>query len=341
MERRPVQSRGAAVFNVAIFGAGRIGQIHARNAAASPQLALKYIVDPNRAAADALAGQTAAQVVDLDAALGDNSISGVIIASATNVHLDQALLAAAAGKAIFCEKPLDLDLARARGAARQLSRARMLVGFNRRFDPHFAALKARIESKAIGNLESLHIISHDPAPPPVSYIRTSGGLFKDMAIHDFDMARWLLGEEPTEVFASASCLVDPAIGAAGDVDTARTLLRTDSGRLCVISNTRRSGYGYDQRIEAYGSAGTVRADNVLMSTVSTTTESGSASDALQNFFLERYAEAYRREMSHFVAILQDDATPAPGYEDGVAALVLAEAAALSVKRDAPVNVASV
>jgi myo-inositol 2-dehydrogenase/D-chiro-inositol 1-dehydrogenase len=232
-------------------------------------------------------------------------------------------------------------LARARSAAPQLSRARMLVGFNRRFDPHFAALKARIESQAIGKLESLNIISHDPAPPPVSYIRTSGGLFKDMAIHDFDMARWLLDEEPVEVFASASCLIDPAIAAAGDVDTARTLLRTETGRLCVISNTRRSGYGYDQRIEAYGSAGTVRADNVLMSTVSTGTERGSTSDALQNFFLERYAEAYRREMSHFADILRGSETPVAGYRDGVASLVLAEAAALSVTRNAPISVASI
>jgi myo-inositol 2-dehydrogenase / D-chiro-inositol 1-dehydrogenase len=329
------------MFNVAIFGAGRIGQIHARNAAALPELTLKYVVDPDRAAADALARQTAAEVVDLETVLGDSSVSGVIIASATNAHLDQALIAAAAGKAIFCEKPLDLDLARARSAAPQLSRARMLVGFNRRFDPHFGALKARIDSKVIGNLETLHIVSHDPAPPPVSYIRTSGGLFKDMAIHDFDMARWLLGEEPAEVFASASCLVDPAIGAAGDVDTARILLRTETGRLCVISNTRRSGYGYDQRIEAYGSAGTARADNVLMSTVTTCTQSGSASDALQNFFLERYAEAYRREMRHFVDILRDGVAPAAGYGDGVASLVLAEAAALSVKRNVSIKVASV
>ncbi len=329
------------MFNVAIFGAGRIGQIHARNAAAQPELTLKYIVDPNRATADALARQTAAEVVDMDAALGDSSVAGVIIASATNAHLDQALLAAAAGKAIFCEKPLDLDLARARSAAPQLSGARMLVGFNRRFDPNFAALKARIESNAIGKLESLNIVSHDPAPPPISYIRTSGGLFKDMAIHDFDMARWLLGEEPVEVYASASCLTDPAIGAAGDVDTARTLLRTETGRLCVISNTRRSGYGYDQRIEAYGSAGTARVENVLMSTVSTVTERGSATDALQNFFLERYAEAYRREMRHFVDILRDGQTPLASYRDGVASLILAEAAALSVQRNAPISVASV
>ena len=329
------------MYNVAIFGAGRIGQIHARNAANSAELKLKYVVDPNRAAAEALAAHTGAVVADMDAVMGDASVRGVIITSATNVHLDQALAAAAAGKAIFCEKPLDLDLARARAAGSQLSGATMLVGFNRRFDPHFTALKARIESNAIGTLESLNITSHDPAPPPVAYIRVSGGLFKDMAIHDFDMARWLLNEEPTQVFAGASCLVDPAIAAAGDVDTARILLRTETGRLCVISNTRRSGYGYDQRIEAYGSAGAARADNVLESTVSTSTERGAASDALQNFFLERYAEAYRREMRHFADILRHGKAPLAGYRDGVAALVLAEAAALSVKLNKPVNIASV
>jgi myo-inositol 2-dehydrogenase / D-chiro-inositol 1-dehydrogenase len=329
------------MLNLAIFGAGRIGQIHARNAAAQPELTLKYVVDPNRAAADALAQQTGAKVADIDAALGDASVAGVIIASATNAHLDQALLAAAAGKRIFCEKPLDLDLRRARNAAAQLSGAPMLVGFNRRFDPHFATLKARIDSNAIGRLETLNITSHDPGPPPVSYIRISGGLFKDMAIHDFDMARWLLGEEPSEVFAAASCLVDPAIAEAGDVDTARILLRTATGRLCMISNTRRSGYGYDQRIEAFGSAGSARADNVLLSTVSTSTERGSVSDALQNFFLDRYAEAYRREMRHFLDILRDGAAPAVGYGDGVASLVLAEAAALSIKTNAPVKVSSI
>ncbi len=328
------------MYNIAIFGAGRIGQIHARNAAGSADLKLKFIVDPNRAAAEALAAQTGAAVAELDVVMRDASVRGVIIASATNVHLDQALAAAAGGKAIFCEKPLDLDLARARQAA-QLSGADMLVGFNRRFDPHYAALKARIDAGVIGKLESLNITSHDPAPPPLAYIRVSGGLFKDMAIHDFDMARWLLGEEPTQVFASASCLVDPAIAAAGDVDTARILLRTDSGRLCTISNTRRSGYGYDQRIEAYGSAGMARADNVLESTVSTLTERGAASDALQNFFLERYAEAYRREMRHFADIMRGGTAPLAGYRDGVAALVLAEAAALSVKLNKPVNISSV
>jgi myo-inositol 2-dehydrogenase / D-chiro-inositol 1-dehydrogenase len=328
------------MFNVALFGAGRIGQIHARNAAARSDLQLKYIVDPNRGAAEALAGSTGATVVDSDAVFGDAAISGVIIASATNAHLDQALQAQAAGKTIFCEKPLDLEFKRALSAAARLQKATMLMGFNRRFDPHFQSLKARLDAGAIGRLESLNIVSHDPAPPPIEYIRVSGGLFKDMAIHDFDTARWLLNEDPEEVFSSASCLIDPAIAAAGDVDTAKTILRTATGRLCVISNSRRSGYGYDQRIEAYGSSGSLRADNVMESTVSTWGAQGCASDALQNFFLDRYAEAYRREMAHFAAILRDEAAPAVGYQDALQALALAEAAGLSVKQNKPILIRS-
>jgi myo-inositol 2-dehydrogenase / D-chiro-inositol 1-dehydrogenase len=328
------------VFNVALFGAGRIGQIHARNAAAGPDLKLKYIVDPNQGAAAALAKLTGAKVVDADAAFGDAAIAGVIIASATNAHLDQALQAQAAGKAIFCEKPLDLEFKRARSAGAQLQKATLLMGFNRRFDPHFQALKTRLDAGAIGRLETLSIVSHDPAPPSVEYLRVSGGLFKDMAIHDFDTARWLLNEDPDEVFSSASCLIDPAIAGVGDVDTAKTILRTASGRLCVISNSRRSGYGYDQRIEAFGSMGSLRADNVKESTVATWGERGCASDALQNFFLDRYAEAYRREMAHFSAILRGETSPSVGYHDAVQALALAEAAGLSVKKNTPILVRS-
>lgn len=316
--------------NIVLIGAGRIGRIHARNAALHPRLHLAGIVDPVEAAAQALAGEWNTSVTTLDQALADPSVAGVVIASSTDTHLEYSLRAAAAGKAIFCEKPIDQDLARARSAAGELSGARLLLAFNRRFDPNFQALKARLDGGAVGVLESLQITSNDPAPPPPAYVAVSGGLFKDMAIHDFDMARWLLDEEPVEVFASGSCLVDPEIGRLGDVDTARTLLRTASGRLCVISNSRRSGFGYDQRIEAYASAGMVRADNVTESTVQVWGENGAAADRFQNFFLDRYAEAYRREMDHFADIL-DGARPSVGYADGVAALALAEAAAESVR----------
>ncbi|GAB2507090.1 inositol 2-dehydrogenase [Pseudoxanthomonas sangjuensis] len=313
---------------IVLIGAGRIGRIHGRNAAANPRVELAGVVDVVDAAAQALAKEHGVPVRTLDDALADESVAGVIVASSTDTHLDYSLRAAAAGKAVFCEKPIDQDLTRAKSAAKELARARLLLAFNRRFDPNFQALKAKLDSGAVGRLESLQITSNDPAPPPPSYVAVSGGLFKDMAIHDFDMARWLLGEEPVEVYASGSCLVDPEIGKLGDVDTARTVLKTTGGRLCVISNSRRSGFGYDQRIEAYASAGMVRADNVLESTVQAWNENGAAADKFQNFFLDRYAEAYRREMEHFADIL-DGAAPSVGYADGVAALALAEAAAES------------
>ncbi|RZJ44361.1 MAG: inositol 2-dehydrogenase [Brevundimonas sp.] len=321
---------------IALIGAGRIGKIHARNAALSPRVSLAAVVDPMPGAAEALAKEWNSTVSDLDAVMADRSITGVIIASSTDTHLDYSVRAAEAGKAIFCEKPIDQDLGRARSAAATLSKARMLLAFNRRFDPNFQALKARLTGGAIGKLESVQITSNDPSPPPPSYVAISGGLFKDMAIHDFDMARWLLDEEPVEVFAAGSCLVDPEIGKLGDVDTARTLLKTASGKLCVISNSRRSGFGYDQRIEAYCSAGMIRADNELESTVQVWGEAGAAADRFQNFFLDRYAEAYRREMEHFADIL-DGAAPSVGYADGVAALALAEAAAESVKTGSAVK----
>ena len=316
--------------DIVLIGAGRIGRIHARNAALNPRLRLAGIVDPVDAAAQALAAERNTAVTTLDQALADPSVAGVVIASSTDTHLEYSLRAAAAGKAVFCEKPIDQDLVRARSAARELSAARMLLAFNRRFDPNFQALKARLDSGSVGSLETLQITSNDPSPPPPAYVAISGGLFKDMAIHDFDMARWLLGEEPVAVFASGSCLVDPEIGKLGDVDTARTLLRTASGKLCVISNSRRSGFGYDQRIEAYASAGMVRADNVTESTVQVWGEGGAAADRFQNFFLDRYAEAYRREMEHFADIL-DGSSPSVGYVDGVAALAMAEAAAESAR----------
>ncbi|GAA0650058.1 inositol 2-dehydrogenase [Brevundimonas lenta] len=321
---------------VALIGAGRIGRIHARNAALSDRISLAGVVDPVATAADALAGEWGVPVMSLDEAMDDPSIAGVIIASSTDTHLDYSVRAARAGKAIFCEKPIDQDLERARSGAADLADARMLLAFNRRFDPNFQALKARLDSGEVGVLESVQITSNDPSPPPPSYVAVSGGLFKDMAIHDFDMARWLLGEEPVEVYAAGSCLVDPEIGKLGDVDTARTVLKTASGRLCVISNSRRSGFGYDQRIEAYASGGMLRADNVLESTVQVWNEAGASADRFQNFFLDRYAEAYRREMAHFADIL-DGAKPSVGYADGVAALALAEAAAESVQRGSAVK----
>ena len=321
---------------IALIGGGRIGKIHAGNAAAHPALSLKYVIDPCGDAATSLAARHGATVTTLESALADPTVAGVIVASPTDQHVTHCLQAAAAGKAIFCEKPVDLSVERARSAAGALAKARLFLGFNRRFDPSFRALRQKLHAGVIGNLETLHIISHDPAPPPVSYIKVSGGLFKDMTIHDFDVARWLLAEPVVEVYAVAACLVDPAIGAADDVDTAKVLLRTASGRIAFISNSRRSGYGYDQRIEAFGSGGSVRVDNVATSTVAVWGEAGAAQAPFQNFFLERYAEAYRLEMDHFAAVLRGE-QPAVGFDDGVRALELAEAVGRSVATGRPVS----
>lgn len=316
--------------DIAIVGAGRIGRIHAGNARAEPRLELKYVVDPVAEAANQLAAATGARVASLDDVLADPSVCGVVVASSTDTHLEFSAAAIEAGKAVFCEKPIDLDLEKARSAAPTLDSAdaRLFLGFNRRFDHSFLNLRERIHSGEMGALETLHIISHDPSPPPIDYVRVSGGMFKDMTIHDFDMARWLLGEDPVEAYAAATSVVDPAIGDAGDVDTAKTILRTESGRICVISNSRRSGYGYDQRIEAFCARGLLRAGNVLSSTVESWSDRGRQSDSLQNFFLDRYAGAYRAEMSHFADIL-DGARPLVGYRDGIAALAIAEAALAS------------
>jgi myo-inositol 2-dehydrogenase/D-chiro-inositol 1-dehydrogenase len=262
----------------------------------------------------------------------------VLIASSTDTHAALVEAAARAGKAVFCEKPLDLDRRRAEACVAVAAECGvpLMVGFNRRFDPNFARLERRLRAGEIGRLEMLTITSRDPAPPPVDYIRRSGGLFRDMTIHDFDMARWLLGEEPVEVFAAASVLVDPAIGEAGDVDTAMVTLRTRSGSLCHISNSRRAAYGYDQRIEALGANGALQAGNVPESTVILAGAEGVVGDKPVHFFLERYAEAYRRELDHFITSVASGKAPLVGGEDGIRALALADAAAESLRTEKPV-----
>lgn len=317
--------------DVALIGAGRMGSIHGPNAGRHPGMRLKYVIDPRPEAAAVIGDAFGATTVSLEEALADPSIGGVLVCSSTDMHLEHTLAAAAAGKAVFCEKPLDLDLAKVKAAAPQLEKARLVLAFNRRFDPHFVALKAKIDAGAVGRIESLHLINHDPAAPPPGFIPTSGGLFKDFTIHDLDLARWLLREEIVEVYAAASCLVDPEIGRLGDVDTARTILKTASGRLCVISNTRRSGYGYDQRIEAFGSSGMVTAGNVALDTVHSQTEAGGASAPIHPGFLQRYGEAYRAEVDHFADVLHGRAEPLVGYADGLVALELAEACDESVR----------
>lgn len=324
---------------VALIGAGRIGTIHAQNVAAQPGLELTCVVDVNSSAAAKLAGLHGAAIGEVHEVLASTDIDALIIASSTDTHAELIVRAAGAGKAIFCEKPVDLDAKRAREAIKAVAKAGvpLLIGFNRRFDPHFSGLKDRIEEGSIGTVEMIHITSRDPSPPPLDYVKSSGGLFKDMMIHDFDMARWLLGEPPCAITAMASSLVDPAIGKAGDVDSALVSLRTATGKLCVISNSRRAVYGYDQRIEVHGSDGLVEVGNLLESQVAVSRKSGRTSDPAKHFFLERYAEAYAREAAHFAEILNAEAMPLATGADGLEALVLAEAAAESLRTQSTVH----
>jgi myo-inositol 2-dehydrogenase/D-chiro-inositol 1-dehydrogenase len=327
------------MIKVAQLGAGRMGAIHARNAAANPRLNLVALVDPRPEVAGPLAQELGARLASFDEVLADPEIEGIIVASSTDAHLDNALSALRAGKKVFCEKPLDLNLATLLAASGELEKAegKLFVAFNRRFDPHYQALKAKIDSGAIGTLESLHIVNHDPATPPPAFIPTSGGLFKDFTIHDFDLAPWLMGEKPASVFAWASCLIDPEIGRLGDVDTAKVILKTATGRLCMISNSRRSGYGYDQRIEAFGSKGAARVDNVTNTAVSVWGEAGAQADKFPFAFIDRYAGAYAAEMDHFADILAGKVQPETGFAASVASLALAEAAARSAATGAPVT----
>ncbi len=325
------------MLDIAVIGAGRIGQIHARNIAAHPAARLVGVTDPDGAAAAKLAQACGGESISLDAAFAADA---VLIAAPTPTHADYIERAAAAGRAVFCEKPIDLSAGRVRACLAAVDKAGipLMVGFNRRFDPHFAALKSRLDAGEAGKLELLTIISRDPAPPPPAYVGASGGLFRDMMIHDLDMARFLLGEEPVSLFAAASCLVDPGIGAAGDVDTAVVTLRTASGKLCQISNSRRAAYGYDQRIEAHGAAGLLRAGNMTATTVEFADGRGFTTDPALPFFLERYAAAYRAELDAFVTALAAGRSPAPGGADGLAALLLADAAVESLARGVAIAV---
>jgi myo-inositol 2-dehydrogenase / D-chiro-inositol 1-dehydrogenase len=333
-------AREIAPLQIAQFGAGRIGQIHAASIAATPGVRLRYVIDVNAEAAQKLAARYGAKACSEKEAFADRKVGAVLIASSTDTHARLAIAAAQAGKAIFCEKPIDLSLAKVDSCIKEVEKAGvpMFVGFNRRFDPSFSALKRRLDAGEIGAVEQVVISSRDPGPPPPAYIKVSGGMFRDMTIHDFDMARWLLGEEPVEVFAMGECLVDRKIGAAGDIDSAMVLLRTASDRMCHINNSRRAAYGYDQRIEVAGAKGMLRAENLGETTVEHFGPKGTVSDRPLDFFLERYAQAYRAEMAAFVAALEKGSAMPVGARDGRQALVLAEAALKSHKTGQAVKV---
>jgi len=326
-----------------LLGAGRIGRVHAKAINGDANATLVAVADALPEAAQAIAAQYGCQVRTLDAILGGADIDAVVICTPTDTHADMIEAFAKVGKAVFCEKPIDLSLARVKAclAVVREADATLMVGFNRRFDPHFAAVKAEIAKGTIGVVEMAVITSRDPGAPPVSYIARSGGIFRDMTIHDFDIARFLLGEEITEVSAMASVLVDPAIGVAGDFDSVQVMLKTATGKQAMISNSRRATYGYDQRIEVHGSLGAVSAENQRPVMIEVATGAGYTRPPLHDFFMTRYTEAYAAEIAAFIAVLGGTGVASPSGEDGLAALALAEAALKSVAEGRVVQVSEV
>ncbi|BBV00731.1 inositol 2-dehydrogenase [Providencia hangzhouensis] len=321
------------MFNIALFGAGRIGQVHAVNIAGHKETKLYSVIDPYQPNAVALAEKYQAKVQTTEEAMQDPNVQGVLIASATDTHADLIELAAKHKKVIFCEKPVHLDLERVKQCLKSVKEHNvpLFIGFNRRYDPQFRHLKNLFQQGAIGKAESLIITSRDPSPPPAEYVKVSGGMFRDMTIHDFDMARFMIGEEPCSVYAQGSNVVDPAIGQAGDIDTAFIILKFPSGAMATISNSRRSGYGYDQRIELHGEKGLLTAGNIKENSVALLSEVGCLSAKPEYFFLQRYHEAYQAEWQHFVDILAGRAESETTGTDGELALYLADKALESLK----------
>ena len=317
---------------LAVIGAGRIGNIHASNAARNPAVELAGIADAIPDPAKQLAAQLGTKVIGVDEIFADASIDAVLIGSSTDTHADLIQRAAAAGKHIFCEKPVDLDVGRARECEKvvKASGKVCLIGFQRRFDPTFSALKARIEAGEIGELEALSVISRDPGAPPVAYLQRSGGIFRDMLIHDLDIFRWILGEEAISIYAAASTLTDPIIATeANDADTTAVVIRTASGKLAQIHTSRRAAYGYDQRFEVLGSKGMLQAGNHRPTEVTASGPNVVSTDKPEHFFLQRYERAYRNELNHFVSVLRGEEKLRVSIEDGVKALELADAATTS------------
>jgi len=271
------------------------------------------------------------------------AVDAILVCTPTDLHADYVVRAAKAGKAVFCEKPIDLSLERVRKTLAQVEQAGtpLMLAFNQRFDPHFQEIRKGIEEGKIGRLRSIHITSRDPSPPPISYIQQSGGLFMDMSIHDLDMARYLLNDEIVEVYAKGFNIIDPEIGAVGDIDTGYILLTSKNQVTVFIENSRQASYGYDQRLEVFGSKGMMMAENPLKTNHVFLDSGGMHRPRNQDFFIDRYAESYKAEMHAFVeALNQKKPMPITG-DDGLQAMLLALAAEKSMKENRPVRLAEI
>lgn len=334
------------ILRVGLIGAGRIGQVHAANIAYRlPQAALISVADVNGPAARALAERFRVPKISADFSdvIADPGIDAALICTATDTHAQIIEAAARAGKHIFCEKPIALNLADIDRALAAVASAGVTfqVGFNRRFDANFQRVRAAIAEGQIGAPHILHIISRDPAPPPISYIKVSGGIFLDMTIHDFDMARFLIGAEVEEVYVQAGVMVDPTIGETGDVDTAVTMLRFANGVIGTIDNSRKAVYGYDQRVEVFGSAGAIQTENNFPNNAILSTAGAIQRDLPLNFFMQRYTESYVAEIEQFVNAVHNHQPPPAGGQDGRMAIVIGLAALKSHQERRPVQLSEI
>jgi myo-inositol 2-dehydrogenase/D-chiro-inositol 1-dehydrogenase len=330
----------------AVIGAGRIGKVHAENLVTRiPGAEVIGIADVVATAAQDVAAKLHIPKVSADyrELLADPAVQAVAICSATNTHSQIIREAAAAGKHIFCEKPIDFDLNRIDEALESVRKAgvKLQIGFNRRFDPNYARVRQAIVSQEIGELHMLHIISRDPGPPPVSYIKVSGGIFLDMTIHDFDMARFLTGSDAVEVYTVAGVKVDPAIGEAGDVDTAFIVMKFANGVTVSIDNSRKAVYGYDQRVEAFGSGGAIMTDNLYPNAATISTAQNVRRDLPLNFFMERYTYSYESELRDFVESVVNDKPLTVTGADGRAPVVMGLAAKKSYLEGRPVKLSEI
>jgi myo-inositol 2-dehydrogenase/D-chiro-inositol 1-dehydrogenase len=331
---------------IGIIGAGRIGKVHAETLAfRTPEARIVAITDVNRQAAEAVAARCRIPSIagDSGEVLGNPEVKAVLICSSTDTHAPLIEQAAAAGKHIFCEKPIAHSLAAIDRALAAVDKAgvKLQIGFNRRFDSNFARVRHAVVSGEIGVPRLMHIISRDPAPPPPSYVRFSGGIFLDMTIHDLDMARFLIGDEVEEIYTAGAVMVDPAIGEAGDLDTALLVLRFRNGVIATIDNCRQASYGYDQRVEILGSLGKISTDNCYPNQAEISTGESVRRDLPLNFFMERYLESFAAELRAFVeAVLQDRPTPVTGM-DGRIPVIMGIAARQSYDERRPVRLAEI
>jgi len=322
------------MLKVAVIGTGFIGSVHAKNIARHPGMELVAVSDANVEFAKKIAAVTGAEAVaEIEEIFNNKDIQAVLIATPTNTHVDYLKGAANAGKAIYCEKPIGLDYEEAEQAVRAIRAANVAVmlGFNRRFDPSHAALKEAIDRGDVGKVEIVQLTSRGPKPPPISYVKVSGGQLRDQTIHFFDLLRWLTSDEPVEVYAIGAALVDPAIGEAGDVDTSIVSIRMASGALCQIDSSRRAAYGYDERLEVFGSEGMAESVRQGFRGLSLYKGQQIVSDGLHPGWFERIEQSYYEAIDAFLKSIEKGTPPSPSLEDGLKAQLIADKATESMK----------